>query len=130
MAGRASPARWSVEQLLQAVDQLSPAERREFQSRLAVLHGANEVSETDEVCLIQATETRLPSADKRRLRRLTAKCERDLLTDSELAEYQRLAQQAQQIDAERVWARAELVRRQRKSKAGAEAGRKDKRNDE
>jgi hypothetical protein len=85
MAARRSPARWSVEQLLKAVDQLSPAERREFQRSLAARYGADEISRPDEMSLILAPETRMPTADLRRLKRLIAKCEREVLTDSEMA---------------------------------------------
>jgi hypothetical protein len=116
------PARWSVEQLLHAVDHLSPAERLEFQRRLAAHNGANGTSKADEATLMRTAKKRLPAEDERRLKRLIGKSERGRLTESELAEYQKLAEQAQQIDVERVWARAELIRH-RQSKAGAEAGR-------
>jgi hypothetical protein len=56
-----------VEQLLEAVDHLSPAEQREFQRRLAARHGQNGSPKTDQATLIQAARARLPAAAERRL---------------------------------------------------------------
>ncbi len=44
----------NVEQLLEAVEQLSPAERREFQRRLASRQAANGSTDPEEAKLIQA----------------------------------------------------------------------------
>jgi hypothetical protein len=104
-----------VEQLLAAVEHLSPAEQREFRRRLAARQTANGSSRLDEATLVQAARTRLPAATERRLRRLIARSERGQLTPQELADYQSLAQEAQRIDAARVEALAELARRQGRS---------------
>jgi hypothetical protein len=104
-----------VEQLLEAVEQLSPAEQREFLSRLAARQAANGRPVPDEATLTQAAEARLPAAAERRLRRLIARSERGQLTPRELADYQALAQEAQRIDAARAEALAELARRRGRS---------------
>lgn len=106
---------WSVEQLLEAVEQLSPAEQREFQRRLAARQAANGSPGPDEAMLTQAAQARLPAAAERRLRRLIARSERGQLTPRELADYQSLAQEAQRIDAARAEALAELARRRGRS---------------
>jgi hypothetical protein len=93
------PTSLSVEQLLDAVEQLSPAEQREFQRRLASRQAANGSTDPAEAKLIQAAQAHLPAAAERRLRRLIARSERGQLTPQELADYQALAQEAQRIDA-------------------------------
>lgn len=106
---------WSVEQLLEAVARLSPAEQREFQRLLAARQAANGSTEPDETVLVQAAQARLPAAADRRLRRLIARSERGQLTPQELADYQSLAQEAQRIDAIRAEALATLASRQGRS---------------
>ena len=102
---------WSVEQLLEAVDQLSPAEQSEFQRRLAARQAPNGRQAPDQRALIQAAGARLSAAAERRLKKLIARSERGQLTPQELADYQSLAQEAQRIDAARAEALAELARR-------------------
>jgi hypothetical protein len=68
----------------------------------------------EETALIQAAKVRLPAADERRFERLIAKSERGTLTPKELDEYRMLAQRAEQLDATRVEALAELVQRRGK----------------
>lgn len=106
---------WSVEQLLEAVEQLPPAEQREFQRRLAVRQAANGSTDSEEARLIQAAQARLPAAEERRLRKLIARSERGRLTPKELADYQALAQEAQRLDAARADALAKLSRLQGRS---------------
>src|SRR5262245_14160210 len=115
MPAAPSPAPLSLEQLLEAVDRLSPAQRREFERRLAARRAGNGRGESDEAALVRAARARLPAAAERRLKRLIAKSERGNLTRKELAEYQTLAQDVQRIDAARAGALAELARRRRKS---------------
>jgi hypothetical protein len=57
---------------------------------------------------------RLPAEDVKRLKRLIAKSERGVLTPKELETYRTLAQQAEQLNAKRMEALAELARRQDK----------------
>jgi hypothetical protein len=98
-----------VEQLLAAVGQLSPDDQAEFQRRLAARQA------DDEAAVVRAARSRLPAPAERRLRRLIARSERGRMTAKELADYQSLAQQAQQIDVARAEALAELARRWGKS---------------
>jgi hypothetical protein len=105
----------SVEQLLEAVDHLSPAQKREFQRRLTERQARNGGPGPDEDALVRAAQARLPAAAERRLKRLIAKSERGRLTPKELADYRELAQQAQRIDAVRAEALAELARRRGQS---------------
>lgn len=100
----------SVEQLLEAVESLSPDERREFQRRLPLQLTANGHRDPDEDALIRAARSRLSSKAERRLRKLIARSERGLLTTQELADYQTLAQESQRLDAARIEALTSLAR--------------------
>jgi len=111
MASVSRPGSLSVEQLLVAVELLSPAEQREFRRRLASREPANGSAGPDDAMLVRVAQARLPAASERRLRRLIARSEGGRLTTNELAEYQALAQEAQRLDAARAEALAELARR-------------------
>ena len=76
MASFPVSASLSVEQLLEAVDHLSPAEQIEFQRRLAARQAQNGSPGTEEATLIQAARARLPAAAERRLKKLIARSER------------------------------------------------------
>jgi hypothetical protein len=104
----------TVDDLTAAVKRLSPAELRRFSRWLAEWQEHNGKERTEEAALIQATEARLPAADQRRLKRLSAKSERGTLPPQELQEYRALAQQAEQLNVPRVEALAELARRRGK----------------
>ena len=106
---------WSVEQLLEAVERLSPAEQCEFRRRLGVRQTADGSSGPEESSLVRTARARLPVAAERRLRRLIARSERGQLTAQELTDYQSLAQEAQRIDSARAEALAELARRRGQS---------------
>ncbi len=112
---------FSVEQLLEAVDHLSPAQRREFQRRLAERQARNGGPGPDEGALVRTAEARLPATDERRLKQLVVKSERGRLTPKELADYRDLAQEAQRIDAARAEALAELARRRGQSVQAVQA---------
>jgi hypothetical protein len=101
MAAPPTPDPLSLEQLLDAVDRLSPAQRREFERRLAERRAENGNEGSDEATLAQTAKVRLPAAAERRLKRLIARSERGLLTRNELAEYQALSQEVQRLDAAR-----------------------------
>jgi hypothetical protein len=105
----------SLEQLLEAVDHLPPAQVRELERRLAARRGESGDDESDEAALVRTATVCLPAAAQRRLKRLIARSERGSLTESELAEYQALAQEVQRLDAARAEALAELARRRGKS---------------
>ncbi|MGH7966295.1 MAG: hypothetical protein ACRERD_31470 [Candidatus Binatia bacterium] len=112
------PAQLTVEHLITAVKQLSPAELCEFSAQLAKWQEQNGEQADEEAALIQATRARLPAADARRLKRLIAKSERGTLTPKQIGEYRSLAQQAEQLTMTRVEALAELVRRRGKPARG------------
>jgi hypothetical protein len=111
----------TVDQLLEAVDHLSPAQRLEFQRRLAARQDENGVDERDDAALLRAARARLPAAAERRLKRLIARSEQGTLTRRELAEYQGLARDAQRLDAARAEALAELARRRGRSLRAVQA---------
>jgi hypothetical protein len=110
-----APDSLSLEQLLEAVDRLSPAKMREFERRMAARRADQKDGGRSEATLIQVAGVSLPAATERRLKRLIARSERGILTRDELAEYQSLAQEAQRLDAVRAEALAELARRRGKS---------------
>ena len=122
MAAPPAPGPLSLEQLLEAIDRLAPAQRRELERRLAWRRVEDGNEESDEESLVRAAKVRLPAAAERRLKRLIARSERGLLTPEELAEYQALAQEVQRLDAARAEALAELGRRRGKSARSAEGG--------
>ncbi|MGO9467763.1 MAG: hypothetical protein ACLQIB_26850 [Isosphaeraceae bacterium] len=118
----------SVEEILEAVDHLSPGQVRELEQRLVARRRENGNRGPDEATLVRAARSHLPASAERRLKRLIARSERDRLTRSELAEYQALAQEVQRLDAARPEALVELARRRGKSvravkaEIGAEGG--------
>jgi hypothetical protein len=111
----------SLEQLLEAVDHLSPAQMREFERRMAARRSDQKKDRSDEAPLVRAAKARLTPAADRRLKTLIARSERGRLTREELAEYQALAQEVQQLDAARVEALAKLARTRGKSLGSVKA---------
>lgn len=117
MATQPVPVALSVEQLLEAIKHLSPAELREFRQQFTAWQEHNGKQAEGDTALLRAAKARLPATAERRLQRLIAKSEQGTLTAKELADYQALAQRAEQINAMRVEALAELVRRRGKPAA-------------
>jgi hypothetical protein len=115
MAAPPSSSPLSLEQLLEAVDHLSPAQRLEFERRLAARRAEKANEGSDEATLVRAARVRLRADEERRLKKLIAKSEGGRLTENELVEYQSLAQEVLRIDAGRTEALAELARRRGKS---------------
>ncbi|MDQ3812780.1 MAG: hypothetical protein M3347_02380 [Armatimonadota bacterium] len=109
-----APTQLSVNDLLAAVKQLSPAERGEFARQFAEWQSQNGSQKDEEAALIEATKMRLPASEERRFRRLISKSERGTLTAKDLEEYHVLAQKAEKLNVVRVEALAELVRRRGK----------------
>jgi hypothetical protein len=101
----------SVEELLNAVRQLAPAELHEFKRQFAAWENQNGKRPHDETTLAEVAKARLPATEQRRLRRLMAKSENGTLTSKELAQYRVLARRAERLNAKRAEALAELVRR-------------------
>jgi hypothetical protein len=105
----------NVDQLLEAVEKLSPAERRAFQLRLIGRQEENGGAIAEEEVLVRTALARLPEPEGRRLRTLIGRSEQGRLTPKELNEYQSLAWEAQRIDAARAEALASLARLRRQS---------------
>jgi hypothetical protein len=122
MAAPPAPGPLSLEQLLEAIDRLAPAQRRELERRLTWRRVEDGNEESGEATSVRAAKVRLPAAAERRLKRLIARSERGLLTPEELAEYQALAQEVQRLDAARAEALAELGRRGVTSAPSAKGG--------
>jgi len=101
----------TVDWLIAAVKQLPPAKLHLFSRRFSVWWAKSRKATDEETALIAATHLRLPTTAERRLKRLAEKSERGLLKVNELEEYRRLAQQAEQLDAQRVEALAKLAHR-------------------
>src|SRR5262245_59027864 len=111
MAAPPAPGPLSLQQLLEAIDRLAPAQRRELERRLARRRVEDGNEESDEATLVRAAQVRLPAAAERRLKRLIARSERGVLTPEELTEYRSLAQEVQRLDADRAEDLAEMGRR-------------------
>jgi hypothetical protein len=106
------PAQLTVEHLMAAVKQLSPAELREFAQQFATWQEKNGAHPDEEATFLAAVEenSRLPVAQQQRYERLRRKCERKTLTEPELAEYQSLLQQLEARNVQRVEALIALAR--------------------
>jgi hypothetical protein len=107
------PAHLTVEHLMAAIKQLSPAELREFVQHFAAWHEKNSAQVDEETALLVTIEenSRLPAVEQRRYERLRRKCERRTLTEPELAEYQWLLQQLEAGNVRRVEALIALAQR-------------------
>jgi hypothetical protein len=97
-------ARLTVEHLMAAVKQLSPAELQEFTPQLVAWQQQNGQRAEEEAALFACIQenSRLPAAAQRRYERLCRKCERRVLTDHELTEYQALLQQLEARNVKRL----------------------------
>ena len=107
------PVQLTVEHLMAAVQQLSPAELREFVRQFATWqerHGAKQDEDTALLAIIEEN-SRLPAAEQQRYERLRRKCERQTLTTQELTEYQELLQQLEARNGKRVEALIALAQR-------------------
>lgn len=107
----------SFEQLLVAIQQLSPAQQLKLKQSLdnqpqrhnGAQTRTNAKRATTEAELIAQTQTTLPLREARRLKNLIRKSERATLTAAELEEYQQLAKQAQALDVKRIAALTRLA---------------------
>jgi len=70
-----------------------------------------QVEAASDESLIQTAQGKLPAADERRLKRLVGKSEEGRLTPLEQDDFIQLARRAEQLDARRLQALAELSRR-------------------
>ena len=107
------PAQLSVEHLMTAVKQLSPAELRAFARQFAAWQGQKSQQAAEEAALLADIEenSRLPVAAQRRYERLRRQCERQMLTARELAEYQSLLQQLEARNLKRLEALSAFAQR-------------------
>ena len=107
------PAQLTVEHLMAAIKQLSPAELHEFAQHFAAWQEKSSTQADEEAALLATIEenSRLPAAEQRRYERLRRKCERRTLTEHELSEYQRLLQQLEARNVKRVEALIALAER-------------------
>jgi hypothetical protein len=98
------PAQLTVEHLMAAIKQLSPAKLREFAQHFAAWQEKSSTQADEDAALLATIEenSRLPGTEQRRYERLRRKCERRMLTEPELAEYQWLLQQLEARNVKRV----------------------------
>lgn len=98
------PAQLSVEHLMTAVKQLSPTELRAFVRQFAAWQGQKSKQAAEEAALLADIEenSRLPVAAQRRYERLRRQCERQRLTERELAEYQSFLEQLEARNVKRL----------------------------
>ncbi len=108
-----------VDSLLQSVERLPAAQRREFTRRLKGATRGERArpafGEPTDEALIETTKLRLAPRDMARIRRLSNKSEQGTLTERDRREYLRLATKAERLSVVRVQALAELARRRGKS---------------
>jgi uncharacterized protein (DUF2236 family) len=107
------PAQLTVEHLMAAVKQLSPAEWREFQQQLAAWQAQNGVREATEADLVTCTHdnSRLPAVTQRRFNRLRRKSQAETLTPAEAKELQMLWQRVEAMNVTRLEALTTLAQR-------------------
>jgi hypothetical protein len=107
------PAHLTIEHLMAAIKQLSPAELREFAQHFATWQKKNS-TQVDEEAALRATikeNSRLPTIKQGRYKQLRRKCEHRTLTEPELADYQGLLQQLEARNVRRVEALIALAQR-------------------
>ena len=107
------PAQLTVEHLMAAVKQLSPAELREFTWQFAEWQKQNGKQVDEEAALLACIEenSRLPAAEQRRFNRLRRKRQAETLTKPEEAELQALWQRVEQMNVVRLEALTKLAQR-------------------
>ena len=107
------PVQLTVEHLMMAIKQLSPAELRELMQQLAAWQQHNGQQAEEEAALLARIKehSHLPAAAPRRYEQLRRKCERKILTERDLTEYQTLLQQLEARNVERIEALIALAQR-------------------
>ncbi len=105
------PAQLSVEHLVEAVKQLSPAELREFSQEFDALRKKNGTQAGKEAKLLEQIKehSQLPVAEQRRFNRLRRKRQDATLTEQEEQELQDLWQQVEQMNVARLKALTKLA---------------------
>jgi hypothetical protein len=107
------PVQLTVEHLMMAIQQLSPAELRDLMQQLAAWQQHNGQQAEEEAALLARIKenSHLPAAAQRRYEQLRRKCERKILTERDLTEYQTLLQQLEARNVERIEALIALAQR-------------------
>lgn len=107
------PVQLTVEHLMTAIKQLSPAELRELMQQLAAWQQLNGQQAEEEAALLARIKenSHLPAAAQRRYEQLRRKCERKILTERDLTEYQTLLQQLEARNVKRIEALIALAQR-------------------
>ena len=107
------PVQLTVDHLMTAIKQLSPAELYEFMQQLVAWQQYNGQQAEEEAALLARIEenSRLPAAAQRRYEQLRRKRERRTLTERELTEYQGLLQQLEARNVKRIEALIALAQR-------------------
>ena len=107
------PVQLTVDHLMTAIKQLSPAEWHEFMQQFAAWQQHNGQQAEEEAALLAHIEenSHLPAAKQRRYEQLRRKRERKILTERELTEYQALLQQLEARNVKRIEALIALAQR-------------------
>jgi hypothetical protein len=107
------PVQLTVEHLMTAIKQLSPADLRELMQQLAAWQQLNGQQDEEEAALLARIKenTHLPAAAQRCYEQLRRKCERKILTERDLTEYQTLLQQLEARNVKRIEALTALAQR-------------------
>ncbi len=90
MSIREAAEQLTVDHLLDGVQQLTPAELWEFTERFAEWQRQRELPEEAPLLASIRENSRLPEEEQRRYQELWHKCENATLSETELAEYQKL----------------------------------------
>jgi hypothetical protein len=108
-----APVQLTVDHLLSAVKQLSPAELHTFMQQLATWQQQNGQPADEEAALLACIQenSRLPATEQRRYEQLRRKRARKTLTERELGEYQALLQQFEVRNVKRIEALIALAQR-------------------
>jgi hypothetical protein len=108
-----APVQLTVDHLLAAVKQLSPAELYTFMQQLATWQQQNGQPAAEEAVLLACIQenSRLPATEQRRYEQLRRKRARKTLTEHELVEYQTLLQQLEARNVKRIEALIALAQR-------------------
>src|SRR6266568_8757688 len=105
------PAQLTVEHLMAAIKQLSPAEWQQFQQQLTQWQEQNGLQAETEASLLARIQenSRLPAAEQRRFNHLRRKQQAEGMTASEEAELQVLWQRVEQMNVARLEALTRLA---------------------
>jgi len=105
------PVQLTVEHLIAALKQLSPAELRKFKRQFTEWQKQNGSAKNEETALLARIEenSHLPAAEQRRFNRLRHQRQAETLTKAEETELQALWRRVEQMNAVRLEALARLA---------------------